>query len=133
MSSEMSSETSSAVHVILSSTGKMPQCTYEGDAGWEIFSAENKVIPPGERQVIRTGVSLTVPPGMYCRISPYSGLAENHGIDVLAGIVDAGYRGEVSVVMVNHDSMAYFYVRPGQVVAKLVFGYVPAVKLIRRE
>lgn len=71
-------------------------------AGVDLMCCENLVtVKPFERAVIRTGVAFEIPPGYFGRIAPRSGLAVKVGIDVLAGIIDADYRGEVQVVLIN--------------------------------
>ena len=77
------------------------------------------MIPAGGRRIVKTGISIAIPPGYYGRIAPRSGLAIKRGIDVLAGVVDSGYRGEVGVVLQNlseHD----FPFSQGERVAQLI-------------
>ena len=76
-------------------------------------------IMPGGRAIIPTGLALTVPEGTYGRIGPRSGLAAKHGIDVLAGIVDRDYTGEIKVVLINHGKHS-FLIEPGMRIAQLV-------------
>lgn len=78
----------------------------------------------GTREVVHTGISIAVPPGYYGRIAPRSGLAVNHGLDVLAGVVDSDYRGEIKVVLLNTsqkgDETATVTFRSGDRIAQLV-------------
>jgi dUTP pyrophosphatase len=76
---------------------------YSGDVGIDLRAIRDTVIGPRETASIPTGVALGVPPGYYGRIAPRSGLALRHGIDVLAGVVDPGYRGEIVVILANHS------------------------------
>lgn len=73
----------------------------ESDAGFDLFAAEDCSISPFERRLVKTGIHMAIPAGYYGRIAPRSGLAVKNGIDVMAGVVDSGYRGEVKVLLVN--------------------------------
>ena len=75
-----------------------------GDAGNDLFSTEAVELEPLQRKIVKTGISIAIPQGLYGRVAPRSGLAVKHGIDVLAGVIDAGYRGEVGVVLINLSS-----------------------------
>ena len=70
-------------------------------AGYDLSSIEDVVLTPGERKMISTGISVAIPEGYYGRVAPRSGLAHKHGIDVLAGVIDADYRGEIKVILLN--------------------------------
>jgi deoxyuridine 5'-triphosphate nucleotidohydrolase len=72
-----------------------------GDAGYDLYATESVRIKPMSRALVSTGLSIEVPQGYYARIAPRSGLAVKNGIDVLAGVVDSSYRGEVKVVLMN--------------------------------
>lgn len=82
----------------------LPKFALEGDAGMDIFSAEEYILKPGERYVFSTGISSELPEGYFIRFAPKSGLAVKSGVDVLAGVVDNGYRGEWMVILVNLGS-----------------------------
>jgi len=71
------------------------------DAGYDLTSVEHKKIPPMGRAVVPTGISMEIPEGFYGRVAPRSGLAVKKGIDVLAGVIDSGYRNEIGVVLIN--------------------------------
>jgi len=71
------------------------------DAGYDLTSVEQKEISPMERAVVPTGISMEIPEGFYGRVAPRSGLAVKKGIDVLAGVIDSGYRNEIGVVLIN--------------------------------
>jgi dUTP pyrophosphatase len=90
------------------------------DAGADLFSTESFMIHPGERQVVGTGVALQIPEGFYGRVAPRSGLAAKHGVDVLAGVVDSSYRGEIKVVLLNTDRHNAFRVEKGDRIAQLI-------------
>jgi dUTP pyrophosphatase len=90
------------------------------DAGADLAASEDKTIPPLSRSTIRTGLAVEIPEGYYGRIAPRSGLAHNHGIDVLAGVVDSSYRGEIRVVLYNTDKEEPFQVGAGDRIAQLI-------------
>lgn len=74
---------------------------------------------PGERRLIKTGIAIAVPLGCYGRIAPRSGLAYKSGIDVMAGVIDSDYRGDVGVILINHGH-ANFHVSHGDRIAQLI-------------
>jgi len=82
----------------------VPTQAAEGDAGYDLYSLEEVALAPLARAVVKTGVSLAIPVGFYGRVAPRSGLAVKKGLDVLAGVVDSGYRGDVGVVLINLSS-----------------------------
>ena len=81
---------------------RVPQRATAGSAGYDLFADETTSVPRARRRLIKIGLSLNIGPGRYGRIAPRSGLAFKHGIDVLAGVIDADFRGEVGVILVNH-------------------------------
>ena len=89
-------------------------------AGYDLTSPDEHVLAPGQRKIIPTGLRIICPDGTYGRIAPRSGLAAKHGIDVLAGVVDADYRGEVGVVLINlgEDPVA---ITRGMRIAQIIF------------
>jgi dUTP pyrophosphatase len=91
-----------------------------GSAGYDLYSTDGFIIMPGHRVVVTTGVSVELPSGTYGRIAPRSGLAVKHGVDVLAGVVDPDYTGELKVVLVNTDLRRAFMIRPGYRIAQLI-------------
>ena len=102
-------------------TASMPSRMNPGDAGLDLASCDRWVLPGGGgRAIIPTGWSVAVPEGTYGRVAPRSGLAANFGIDVLAGVIDRSYRGEICVILVNHGGLD-FVVDPGYRVAQLIF------------
>jgi dUTP pyrophosphatase len=98
------------------------------DAGWDLHFAgsENLILDPGCRRLVATGLSITSPPGTYGRIAPRSGLALNHGLDVLAGVVDPGYTGEVKVCLINFSATSYV-ISPGSRIAQIIFEKIEIV------
>jgi dUTP pyrophosphatase len=79
----------------------LPFRANKSDAGYDLCSVKDMVIGPMERAIVPTGISIEIPEGYYGRVAPRSGLAVKKFIDVLAGVVDSGYRGEIGVVLVN--------------------------------
>lgn len=70
-------------------------------AGYDLYTTESYTLKPGERKAFKTDIALAIPEGFYGRIAPRSGLAVKHGIDVLAGVIDSDYRGEILVALIN--------------------------------
>jgi len=75
-------------------------------AGADLHCVEGVTLAPGERRLVPTGISVEIPPGWYGRVAPRSGLAVKHGIDTLAGVIDADYRGEINVLLINLGAQA---------------------------
>ena len=90
-----------------------------GAAGLDLSAVEEVTIEPGGRAAVRTGLAVAVPEGFYGRVAPRSGLALRHGLDVLAGVIDSDYRGELLCVLVNHGE-APVRVEAGQRMAQLI-------------
>lgn len=99
---------------------KIPKRANPTDAGADLCSLEKHAIQPLERKIIATGIKLEIPDGYYGRIAPRSGLAVKNGIDVLAGVVDSSYRGEIKVVLYNSDKGNTFFIEPGDRIAQLI-------------
>ena len=100
----------------------LPTQAYEGDAGLDLAACERVELEPGSRAVVGTGLTVAIPDGHAGFVQPRSGLAARHGITVLntPGLVDAGYRGELKVVLLNTDRSERFVVEPGMRIAQLV-------------
>tara|TARA_R100000008_G_scaffold71036_1_gene48766 strand:- start:2048 stop:2470 length:423 start_codon:yes stop_codon:yes gene_type:complete len=97
----------------------LPSRNSSGDAGYDLYAIGHDVVRAGERKLVNTGVSIAIPHGYYGRIAPRSGLALNHGIDILAGVVDSGYRGEICALLVNLGDKNFAY-RKGDRIAQLI-------------
>ena len=110
----------------------LPAYAHPGDAGADLCAAEDVELPPGGRATVGTGVAVAVPEGHAAFIHPRSGLASRHGITVVnaPGTVDAGYRGEVRVVLLNTDQREPFTVRRGDRIAQLVVQPVTRVRFL---
>ena len=100
----------------------VPCRAHPGDAGVDLHAREETTLGPGERALVPTGVALALPAGYAAFVHPRSGLAARHGVTTLngPGTVDAGYRGEIKVNLVNTDRHETFTVRRGDRVAQLV-------------
>ena len=100
----------------------VPSYAHPGDAGADLYAAVDLTLDPGERALVPTGIALALPEGYVALVHPRSGLAARHGISVVnsPGTIDAGYRGEVKVCLVNTDLREPFAVRRGDRIAQLV-------------
>jgi dUTP diphosphatase len=110
----------------------LPAYAHPGDAGADLRAAEEVVLPPGGRAVVRTGMAVAVPDGFAAFVHPRSGLAAGHGITLVnaPGTIDAGYRGEVKVVLLNTDPAQPFKVSRGDRIAQLVVQPVARVRIV---
>ena len=90
-----------------------------GAVGYDLYSADDVVVPPTHRTLISTGIAIVLPVGVYGRVAPRSGLAVKSGIQVGAGVVDPDYTGEVKVVIFNHGHMD-FQIKKGDRIAQLI-------------
>jgi dUTP pyrophosphatase len=100
----------------------LPTRAYGGDAGFDLYAAVPGRLGPGMRAQIPTGVAVEIPPGQAGLVLPRSGLAAKHGIALVnaPGLIDSGYRGELSVLLLNTDSRATFELAAGDRIAQLV-------------
>ena len=90
-------------------------------AGYDLYAAEDAVVVCGTRKLIKTNISMEIYPGYYGRIAPRSGLAYKNGIDVLAGVIDSDYRGDIGVILYNTDKNIDFSVKKGDRIAQIIF------------
>ena len=106
----------------LSETARPPARAHDGDAGYDLYSDEAARLDPGQRASVGTGIAVAIPDGNAGLVLPRSGLAARHGISVVnaPGLVDAGYRGELRVLLLNTDRENAFEVTPGDRIAQLV-------------
>ncbi|MBD3248831.1 dUTP diphosphatase [Candidatus Woesearchaeota archaeon] len=109
---------------------KIPSYATPGDAGLDLYSAEEHVLKPGERKLISTGVRIAVPLGYEAQVRPKSGLAVKHGISVVntPGTIDAGYRGVVGVIAINHGQEE-FKVEKNAKIAQMVINKIEQAEL----
>ena len=90
-------------------------------AGYDLYAAEDAVVVCGSRKLIKTNISMEITPGYYGRIAPRSGLAYKSGIDVLAGVIDSDYRGDIGVILYNTDKNFDFEIKKGDRIAQIIF------------
>ncbi|MFL5824099.1 MAG: dUTP diphosphatase [Solirubrobacteraceae bacterium] len=110
----------------------LPTRAYEDDAGLDLHALEQQVLEPGQRASLRTGIAIEIPQGYAGLVLPRSGLAHRHGIALVnaPGLIDAGYRGEVRVLLLNTDRHGAFVVSPGDRIAQLVLMRVEAPPVV---
>lgn len=89
-------------------------------AGFDLYASSKASIAPQSRAIVKTGIVLEIPSEYYGRIAPRSGLALKHGIDVMAGVIDADYRGEIGVILYNTDKEKTFHVDIGDRIAQII-------------
>jgi dUTP pyrophosphatase len=113
----------------------LPSQAYDGDAGLDLAACDHVEIAPGERAVVGTGLAVAIPEGHAGLVLPRSGLAARHGLGKVnsPGLIDAGYRGEVKVILLNTDREEPFVVEPGMRIAQLVLVELPRVRLVEVE
>lgn len=113
----------------------LPQRAHRGDAGVDLHAAESLTLAPGERALVGTGIALALPLGTVGLVHPRSGLAAKHGLTVVntPGTIDADYRGEVKVCLLNTDRENPFDVERGMRVAQLVIQRVELVEFVEVE
>lgn len=109
---------------------KLPEKAHPTDAGFDLFSIEEKEIPPGEARLIKTGIAIQLPPNTEAQVRPRSGLALKHSVTVLnsPGTIDEDYRGEVGVILINHGKKP-FIVEQGLKIAQMVIQPVLSVDI----
>lgn len=114
--------------VRLDERARLPTRAHPGDAGLDLHALEPVALEPGERASVPTGISVEIPPGYAGLVLPRSGLAARHGISVVnaPGLIDAGYRGEVRVLLLNTDPRERFEAEAGTRIAQLVVVAVAA-------
>lgn len=115
---------------LINSDAMLPLQANPGDAGLDLFSAEEKTLNPGEAELISTGIILELPQGTEAQVRPRSGLALKHSITVLnsPGTIDEGYRGEVKIILINHGKEV-FKIEKKMRIAQMVIAPVSRVKI----
>lgn len=116
------------IEITVTDTDLTPRRAHATDAGYDLCADTDCLLAPGERLTVGTGVRIALPAGMYAQVQDRSGLAARSGITTLGGVIDAGYTGEVRVVLVNTgcDSVAFLC---GDRIAQLVVHRLPDVTL----
>jgi len=110
----------------------MPSRAHDGDAGVDLFSAHDIDLAPGERALVSTGVAVAIPHGMVGLVHPRSGLAARVGLSIVnsPGTIDAGYRGEVKISLINLDPATPINIRRGDRIAQLLVQRVELPELV---
>jgi dUTP pyrophosphatase len=113
----------------------VPARAYADDAGLDLSACDRVELEPGDRAVVGTGIAVEIPDGCAGLVLPRSGLAARHGIALVnaPGLIDAGYRGELKVILLNTDRSQRFVVEPGMRIAQLVVLEVPELELVEAE
>jgi len=108
----------------------LPAYAHPGDAGADLLTTVDVTLAPGERAMVPTGIALAMPEGYAAFVHPRSGLAARHGLSIVntPGTIDAGYRGEIKVMLVNHDPREPIELRRGDRIAQLVVQRVERVR-----
>lgn len=116
----------------LRADARVPVRAYAGDAGLDLAACDRVEIPPGGRAVVGTGLAVAIPPGHAGLVVPRSGLAARSGIGKVnaPGLIDAGYRGEIMVILLNTDATSSFVVEPGMRIAQLVVVELPELDVV---
>lgn len=106
----------------LNAAARLPTRAHSGDAGLDLYAAEAARLGPGERAMVGTGIAVEIPPGHAGLVLPRSGNAARHGIALVnaPGLIDAGYRGELRVLLLNTDRQTPFLVETGDRIAQLL-------------
>ncbi len=129
-------------YVKLDKDATTPTKSNKTDAGWDLYASEDIVINGGEHKVVKTGVSFEIPTGFVGLVWPRSGLAVKSGVDVLAGVIDSGYRGEVMVCLLNTivplplfetPQTVSLHIKKGERIAQILFQEAPEVALIESD
>ena len=113
----------------------LPSRAHSGDAGFDLSACEEITIGVGERAAVGTGIAVEIPDGHAGLVVPRSGLALRHGISMVnaPGVIDAGYRGEVRLLLLNTDNASAFTVEPGMRVAQLLVVPLADIELIETD
>lgn len=120
---------------VLISSDYLPAYAHPGDAGADLVSAEDLVLAPGARATVPTGVRIALPDGYVAFVVPRSGLADRHGITIVnsPGTVDAGYRGEIRITLLNTDATQPFAIAAGDRIAQLIVMPVSRARFVPVE
>jgi dUTP pyrophosphatase len=114
-------------------TGEPPRYQNPGDAGMDLEAAKTLTLQPGERTLVPTGISLALPQGYVGLVTPRSGLALKHGISMVnaPGVIDAGYRGEIGVILWNTDSTDAFTIHSGDRIGQLLVMRIAEAQMVQ--
>ena len=114
---------------------RLPVRAHDDDAGYDLCALEPATLAPGQRAMLRTGIAIELPPGHAGLVVPRSGLAARHGIAIVnaPGLIDAGYRGELKVLLLNTDPDGAFEVAAGDRIAQLVVTAVATPQIVEAD
>lgn len=104
----------------------LPSYAKKGDAGMDIFASENLTLNPGERGIVKTGISVEFPEGYVFLVWDKSGISSKTGVTTLAGVIDAGYRGEIGIAVINLGQESYTFEKGKKVAQGLIQPVVEA-------
>lgn len=116
----------------LNPLAKIPKQANISDAGFDLYPVVSYWIKSGERNIVKIGIAISIPDGYYGRIAPRSGLSVKFGLQVLAGVIDSGYLGEIGVVIYNSGNEDYI-VSPNQAIAQLIIEKCHAVDWVETD
>jgi dUTP pyrophosphatase len=113
----------------------LPTRAYPGDAGLDLYALEDAILDPGERSAIGTGIAIEIPAGRAGLVLPRSGLAARHGLALVnaPGLIDAGYRGEIQVLLLNTDRHTPVTISAGDRIAQLVLIRIETPDVVEAE
>ena len=119
----------------LDPAARLPARAHDDDAGYDLCALEDATLQPGARALLRTGIAIELPAGHAGLVVPRSGLAARHGIAIVnaPGLIDAGYRGEVKVLLLNTDRAHPFVIAAGDRIAQLVIVAVATPAIVDAE
>ena len=117
---------------VLVTGSPVPSYAHAGDAGADLHTTVDVSLAPGERALVPTGLSIALPDGFVALVHPRSGLAARHGLSIVntPGTVDAGYRGEIKVALLNTDARETYEIAPGDRIAQLIVMPVPRARFL---
>jgi dUTP pyrophosphatase len=113
----------------------LPRRAYADDAGWDLCAAEDASIAPGQRHTVGTGLAIEIPPGHAGLLVPRSGLAARYGVTQVdaVGVIDAGYRGEIKILVLNTDQQRTHEVAVGDRLSQLLVVPVAEIEFVETE
>lgn len=114
----------------LDPTAVIPTKANGYDAGYDLYAIEDLEIGPVNQKLVKTGISMAIPKGYVGLIWPRSGLAYKHGLDVFAGVIDAGYRGDIGVILYNSKPNQHYKIKKGERIAQILFQKVEGFDLV---
>lgn len=122
------------IHIkLLSDLAKVPTQGTSFSAGYDLYAAESVLVPRLGRKLVKTNVSMAIPMNHYGRIAPRSGLAFKNGIDILAGVIDSDYRGDIGVILYNTDTNSDFEVKVGDKIAQIIIEHCSSINFVKTQ